>query len=345
MEKVQNKVDLLLDLKENILIKDNILKAITILIDGIANNDCRLVYIFSYLFHDIELDRIINYFKNGNVDIKYLHFFLRDNYYKMSFDDNLRLIEKALNYNNAKELFNIYYDIDDCINSKHRELIIQKLKTLSKKYYFKAIYNEKVALNKGNFLTKLVLKLAKRYTTQTHKRDTYFSNNSFDNEGKYIPTYIVFHSVENIEKAINAYYSAESEVSVTFLINKKGKIKQIIPLTKSAWGNGTSIYPESDIYYRFAKDKTIANRKYNLNLYSFSIANESVDGSLTEKQLQANVKTVITIKNYLARHYNYTGEITLLGHSDIVPITKSKTPGKNFPYEKLKLAIKRETIY
>lgn len=95
---------------------------------------------------------------------------------------------------------------------------------------------------------------------------------------------------------------------------------------------------KSDAYYKFAKSEFVKNNPVNANYYTFSIEHESMDGSLTDKEYNSSLKTMIQIIDYLKNKYNYDFIIDrehIIGHNDVNPIVRTKCPGEKFPFNQL----------
>ena len=76
----------------------------------------------------------------------------------------------------------------------------------------------------------------------------------------------------------------------------------------------------------------------NANYYTYSIENESIDGSLTKEQYKATLKIMCNIIDYIKNEYGVDFKIDrnhIVGHQDINPIVRVSCPNDKFPLENL----------
>ena len=132
--------------------------------------------------------------------------------------------------------------------------------------------------------------------------------------------FIIFHytgmqsEIESIKRLKNPKY----KVSCHYLINRKGKIIQLVKEKNSAWHAGKSKW------------------KKFVNLNNNSIGIELVNKGHKygyQKFTDIQIKSLIALCKNLKRKYAIKEE-NFLGHSDIAPLRKID-PGEKFPWKKL----------
>lgn len=325
----------------------------------IDSKDARLMFLYLYYVNAENLNLISKeILKTENY--RYIHFLLRsfkcDNY-------NLLLDFVLLKNNDSRYLFNLLYDVD-YMDNNYRLKIIDKIISLNNyNYIFKSLYYYFVILNlyDENLFNKLK-KLSKErlsidinknnyksilekifYKDDNKKDPDGFSPNCYKGRKNYVPNIIVCHINNTYSSAINHFYNKNDEVSSHYLIRRDGHVKQILSLDDSAWANGTSIKETNDAYYKFASSKLINSINDNANYYTFSIENESFDGSLTDEQLKSTIKVMKEIIKYLKDKYNYDFQIDrdhIIGHNEVNPIVRKKCPGNKFPFDTIIKSLK-----
>ena len=119
-------------------------------------------------------------------------------------------------------------------------------------------------------------------------------------------------------ESINWLKSPLSKVSCHYLIDKKGKIIQMVPENKTAWHAGKSMWKN----FINLNEKSIGIELVNKG-HKFGYENYSV------KQ----INSLIRLCKLLKRKYDLKTE-NFLGHSDIAPLRKID-PGEKFPWRKL----------
>ncbi len=108
------------------------------------------------------------------------------------------------------------------------------------------------------------------------------------------------------------------KVSSHYLINRKGKVVQMVLDNKIAWHAGKSRWK------KFA----------NLNKYSIGIELENKGHQFGyENFSKKQIASLINLCKILKKKYSIKSE-NFLGHSDIAPLRK-KDPGERFPWKKL----------
>lgn len=120
--------------------------------------------------------------------------------------------------------------------------------------------------------------------------------------------------IESIERLKNPKY----KVSCHYLINRQGKIIQMVKDTNTAWHAGKS------------KWKKITNlNKNSLGIELVNKGHQYGYQTFTYEQ----IKSLINLCKNLKKKYSIKQE-NFLGHSDIAPLRKND-PGKKFPWKKL----------
>ena len=214
----------------------------------------------------------------------------------------------------------LFFIINDAYDEKMFEILNKYIPNITKENY-KSILIDFVNKNKEE------IPVVKDYT-----KNCYIGHNN------HIPDFIVLHISFDYGRVINTFYNEESEVSSHFVISRNGEVVNPVSLENSSWANGTSINNTSDIYYRFSKNEEIKNRKDNANYYSYSIENESFDGSLTKEQYNSLINTICTIIDFIKDTYKVDFKIDeehIIGHHDVNPLVRVSCPGVNFPMKKI----------
>lgn len=137
--------------------------------------------------------------------------------------------------------------------------------------------------------------------------------------------YIIIHytAMSNDIEALEYLCNVKNKVSSHFLINKSGKIYQLVDLEFRAWHAGVS-------YWKGKKD---------INSESIGIELD-YNGSDLKNEIYTKIQLVNLAKllKYIKKRY-FIDAKNILGHSDIAPYRKMD-PGKKFPWRifyKLKL--------
>ena len=318
------------------------------------SNDARTLFLYLYFNNGKNLKLVSNKILELE-NLTYIHYMLR----AFKIDDYKKFIDYILNKSTSPEyLFNVLYDVEYLDDNTRVKLINKIISLENNRYIMKAVYyyfnvlkkfNEKIYnlikelikenvnidINKNNYL-KVFEKLIYKEDYECDQEG--FSNNCYKGRNGYIPNIIVCHINNTYASAINNFYNAKKEVSAHYVIRRDGFVKQVISLDDSAWANGTSIYEDSDVYYKFSSSPLVNCNKDNANYYTFSIEHESFDGSLTNEQLESSINVMETIIKYLKDKYNYDFIIDrnhIIGHSEVNPIVRTKCPGAKFPYDKI----------
>ncbi len=132
--------------------------------------------------------------------------------------------------------------------------------------------------------------------------------------------FIIIHytGMQSEIASIQRLKNKKAKVSCHYLINRKGKIIQMVPENKTAWHAGISRW------------KTYRN--LNINSIGIELVNKGHRfGYEKFNDLQIN-KLVALCKN-IRKKYNIKKN-NILGHSDIAPLRKID-PGEKFPWKKL----------
>ena len=143
---------------------------------------------------------------------------------------------------------------------------------------------------------------------------------NFGNRRDYVtPKMVVLHytAMKSSDDAIARMSDPKSEVSAHYLIDKFGKIIQLVDEQKRAWHAGRGCWGEIN----------------DVNSHSIGIELDyypSIDESFDKRQLSS-------LNNLLFDILKRRPEIipkSIIGHSDMAPERK-RDPGKNFPWKKL----------
>ena len=118
--------------------------------------------------------------------------------------------------------------------------------------------------------------------------------------------------------SINRLLDKKAKVSCHYLIDRKGKILQMVDENKVAWHAGKS------------KWKNFKN--LNDNSIGIELVNKGHEFGY-KKFTSIQIKKLIKLCSLLKRKYKIKNS-NILGHSDIAPLRK-KDPGEKFPWEKL----------
>ena len=132
--------------------------------------------------------------------------------------------------------------------------------------------------------------------------------------------FVIIHytGMQSEIESINRLKNPRSKVSCHYLINRKGKIIQMVKDNKVAWHAGRSKWKK----YTNLNDRSIGielvNKGHKFGYQKFSI-----------KQ----INSLIILCKSLKKKYSIKQE-NFLGHSDIAPLRKID-PGEKFPWKKL----------
>ena len=132
--------------------------------------------------------------------------------------------------------------------------------------------------------------------------------------------FVIFHytgmqsEIESIKRLMNIKY----KVSCHYLINRKGKIIQMVKDLRVAWHAGRSKWKNYKNLNRNSIGIELVNKGHQFGYQNFS--NEQI-------------KSLIKLSKHLKKKYSIRKE-NFLGHSDIAPLRKID-PGEKFPWKKL----------
>ena len=132
--------------------------------------------------------------------------------------------------------------------------------------------------------------------------------------------YVIIHytgmqsEIESIKRLKNPKY----KVSCHYLINRKGKIIQLVKDKNIAWHAGKSKWKKITDLNKDSIGIELVNKGYEFGYQNFS-----------PKQIKSLIRLCKNLKKkYFIKKENF------LGHSDIAPLRKID-PGKKFPWKKL----------
>lgn len=321
----------------------------------IISHNARYMFIFAYYFPEYIDDEFNKNLLETN-DKRYITFMFRQ---IKNINENV-YFNKILEYDN-KDIF--YSLFDRRVNNVEYYLLAFKIfeKRNIDKYVFLTLYlffiindeyDEKMFeilnkyipnITKENYKDVLIDFVNKNKEEIPVVKD--YTKNCYIGHNNYVPDFIVLHISFDYGRVINTFYNEESEVSSHFVISRNGEVVNPVSLENSSWANGTSINDTSDIYYRFSKNEEIKSRKYNANYYSYSIENESFDGSLTKEQYNSLISTICVIIDFIKDTYGVNFKIDedhIIGHHDVNPLVRVSCPGINFPIKKIIEDVRRK---
>ena len=122
--------------------------------------------------------------------------------------------------------------------------------------------------------------------------------------------------IESIRRLTNP----KSKVSCHYLINRKGKIIQMVDEKKIAWHAGKSKWKKFINLNKTSIGIELVNKGHEFGYQNFS---------------KLQVSSLIKLCKILKKKYSIKKE-NFLGHSDIAPLRK-QDPGEKFPWKKLSL--------
>ena len=148
-----------------------------------------------------------------------------------------------------------------------------------------------------------------------------FSPNFYqNNRGPKEIEFVIIHytGMQSEIDSLKRLKNPKSKVSCHYLINRKGKIIQMVEEKDIAWHAGKSKW----------------NKFNNLNFNSIGIELVNRGHKFGYQNFpKTQIKTLIALCKNLKKKYRIKNE-NFLGHSDIAPIRKID-PGEKFPWEKL----------
>ena len=345
-----NMIDKIIDIYE----KQNKEEINSLKDEVIKSHNARYMFIFAYYFPEYIDDEFNKKLLETN-DKRYITFMFRqikDINEKVYFNKILKYDNKDIFYSLFdRRVSNVEYYLLAFETFKNRNIDKYVFLTLYLFFIINDAYDEKMFeilnkyipnITKENYKSILIDFVNKNKEEIPVVKD--YTKNCYIGHNNYIPDYIVLHISFDYGRVINTFYNEESEVSSHFVISRNGEVVNPVSLENSSWANGTSINDTSDIYYRFSINEEIKNRKDNANYYSYSIENESFDGSLTEKQYNSLINTICVIIDYIKDTYGVDFKIDedhIIGHHDVNPLVRVSCPGINFPMKKIIEDVKR----
>ena len=132
--------------------------------------------------------------------------------------------------------------------------------------------------------------------------------------------FVIIHytGMQSEIESINRLKSLKHKVSCHYLINRKGKITQMVKDENIAWHAGKSKWKEFNNLNSNSLGVELENRGHRYGYVNFS-----------NKQIASLIWLCIKLKKkYSIKKENF------LGHSDIAPLRKID-PGEKFPWKKL----------
>ncbi len=132
--------------------------------------------------------------------------------------------------------------------------------------------------------------------------------------------FVIIHytGMQSEIESLKRLKSPKYKVSCHYLINRKGKIVQMVKDKFVAWHAGKSRWKNFKNLNNFSLGIELVNKGHQFGYQSFST-----------KQ----IKSLIKLCKKLKKKYSIKKE-NFLGHSDIAPLRKSD-PGEKFPWKKL----------
>ena len=133
--------------------------------------------------------------------------------------------------------------------------------------------------------------------------------------------FIIIHytGMQSKIESINRLINPKSKVSTHYLIDRNGKVLNLVDDKKIAWHAGKSKWMN---YVNLNKNSIgieLVNRGHSIKYEEFT---------------KIQIKNLIKLCLILKKKYNIK-RTNILGHSDIAPLRK-KDPGEKFPWRKLK---------
>ena len=132
--------------------------------------------------------------------------------------------------------------------------------------------------------------------------------------------FVIIHytGMQSEIESLKRLLDPQSKVSSHYLINRKGKIIQMVKEKKIAWHAGKS---------RWKKFKNLNN--YSIGIELVNKGHQFGYQKFSRRQISSLIKLCKKLKKkYLIKKENF------LGHSDIAPLRKTD-PGEKFPWKKL----------
>ena len=134
--------------------------------------------------------------------------------------------------------------------------------------------------------------------------------------------FIIIHytGMQSEVAAVKRLKNLKSKVSCHYLINRKGKVIQMVDDTNIAWHAGKSRWKNFVNLNKNSLGIELINKGHQFGYQAFS---------------DQQIKSLISLCKILKKKFRIKKE-NFLGHSDIAPLRKSD-PGEKFPWKKLNL--------
>ena len=132
--------------------------------------------------------------------------------------------------------------------------------------------------------------------------------------------FVIIHytGMQSEIESLKRLLDPQSKVSSHYLINRKGKIIQMVKEKNIAWHAGKSKWKKFKNLNKYSIGIELVNKGHQFGYQNFS-----------QKQISSLIKLCKKLKKkYLIKKENF------LGHSDIAPLRKTD-PGEKFPWKKL----------
>ena len=132
--------------------------------------------------------------------------------------------------------------------------------------------------------------------------------------------FIIIHytGMQSEIESIKRLKNIKSKVSCHYLINRSGRITQMVKDNRVAWHAGKSKWKNFKNLNEDSIGIELVNKGHEFGYQNFS---------------NIQITSVINLCKYLKKKYNISKE-NFLGHSDIAPLRKSD-PGEKFPWKRL----------
>ena len=132
--------------------------------------------------------------------------------------------------------------------------------------------------------------------------------------------FVIIHytGMQSEIESINRLKNPKYKVSCHYLINRKGKVIQMVKDKKIAWHAGKSRWKKFVNLNNFSLGIELVNKGHKLGYQNF-----------TKNQ----IRSVLILCKFLKKKYKIKKE-NFLGHSDVAPLRK-EDPGEKFPWKKL----------
>ena len=337
-------IDKIIDLSKN-----NTNEELDLLEEEVLNsNNALYIYAYAFYFPNRDLTRLNKAILNTNNKTYIMHYF--NNIQNIDEEEFLSVILEL----DCKTIFYSLFGRKSAKDSSYIKAFTKLLQYPEDTYKNLLVYNYFNVLNKYNEellnLTKEILpdinkdnyhellsKLIKDHSFPIKKHEG-FSQNIYKGHNGFKPDIIVCHRSFDYGRIIDNFYSDKAAVSSHFGTSRTGEYLQFLSLDDSPWSNGTTDNPDSGVYYRHSDNELILSRGSNANYYTYSIENESFDGTLTEVQYQSVLEIAKKIIDYHEAKYHEKFIIDnkhIIGHINVSPLVRTTCPGPNFPLERL----------